>query len=273
MDDVLKSPLTPPLKWAGGKRWLSKSYSHLIPDVFNTYYEPFFGGGAVFFSTRPKYAVLSDANIDLMRTYRAIQVDFVGVLEILQEHAAYHSDEYFYQVRSSRPSDPTKLAAWFLYLNRTCYNGLYRVNKRGQFNVPRGTKDNVLLSTDNFEAVAEALDGCEIVHSDFEPIVNRAGNGDFLFVDPPYTVKHNNNGFVKYNENIFSWSDQERLAKSIVRAAGRGAKILVSNADHNSVRSLYHGIGETITLSRFSVIGGGADYRAGTSEIAVRIGY
>ena len=227
----------------------------------------------MFFSLRPSSALLSDLNLDLIRTYRAIQVNKSGVEEILSIHAKKHSNEYFYKIRPERPNDPTELAAWFLYLNRTCYNGLYRVNRKGHFNVPRGTKDSVLLPSDNFDAVAEALDGAEIVHSDFEPIVDRAMAGDFLFVDPTYTVKHNNNGFVKYNENIFSWHDQERLSRAIKRAADRGAKILISNADHKSVRELYEGIGVTLTLDRYSVIGGGSSFRANTSEIAVRIGY
>lgn len=265
--------ITPPLKWAGGKRWFVRNHLSLFPADYDTYFEPFFGGGAVLFSLLPERATISDANLDLIRTYRAIQFNFEGVEKALKLHAKKHNDEYFYALRSKRPDDPVELAAWFLYLNRTCYNGLYRVNKKGQFNVPRGTKDTVLLPSDNFEAVAKALDGCEILYSDFEPVIDKSKGGDFVFLDPPYTVKHNNNGFIKYNENLFSWEDQVRLAKAVARAERRGVKLLVSNADHPSVRQLYDGIGETITLDRYSVIGGGAGYRSNTSEIVVKVGY
>lgn len=269
----IASRITPPLKWAGGKRWLVRNHLSLFPDEYDTYFEPFFGGGAVLFSLLPRKATISDANFDLIRTYKAIQFDFSGVESALAQHASSHSDEYFYKIRSTRPHDPVELAAWFLYLNRTCYNGLYRVNKKGHFNVPRGTKNAVILPSDDFEAVAKALDVCEILYSDFEPVVDRSKSGDFVFLDPPYTVKHNNNGFIKYNENLFSWEDQVRLAKAVARAQRRGVKLLVSNADHRSVRELYDGIGETLTLNRHSVIGGGAGYRSNTSEIVVKVGY
>lgn len=265
--------ITPPLKWAGGKRWLARNHVSLFPSVYNTYLEPFLGGGAVLFSVLPKKAIISDVNLDLIRTYRAIQFDFVSVETALRRHAKDHSDKYFYAVRSSRPDDPIELAAWFLYLNRTCFNGLYRVNKKGQFNVPRGTKDSVILDSDDFESVAKTLDRCEILYSDFERVVDMSHEGDFVFLDPPYTVKHNNNGFVKYNENLFSWEDQVRLARSVARAERRGVKLLVSNADHRSVRELYEGIGTTLTIDRHSVIGGGSSYRSNTSEIAVKVGY
>lgn len=265
--------ITPPLKWAGGKRWFIRNHLDLFPESYNTYFEPFFGGGAVLFSLRPEKAIVSDANRDLIRTYKAIQFDFEGVKSALHRHARNHSDAYFYKIRPNRPDDPVELAAWFLYLNRTCYNGLYRVNKKGQFNVPRGTKDTVLLPSDDFDSVSKALTGCEIIYSDFEPIINRSSQGDFVFLDPPYTVKHNNNGFIKYNENLFSWEDQIRLSKAIARAERRGVKLLISNADHHSVRALYEGIGEIFTLNRYSVIGGGAGYRSNTSEIVVKVGY
>lgn len=269
----LAPKITPPLKWAGGKRWFVRNHLSLFPIEYNTYFEPFIGGGAVLFSLLPEKATISDANLDLIRTYRAIQFDSGGVERALKLHAQKHNDDYFYEVRPNRPDDPVELAAWFLYLNRTCYNGLYRVNKKGQFNVPRGTKDMVLLPSDNFEAVAKILAGYEILYSDFEPVIDKSRRGDFVFLDPPYTVKHNKNGFIKYNENLFSWDDQVRLAKAVARAERRGVKLLVSNADHPSVRELYKDIGETIALNRYSVIGGGAGYRANTSEIVVKVGY
>jgi len=158
-------------------------------------------------------------------------------------------------------------------MNRACYNGLYRVNQKGQFNVPKGTKETIVFPYDNFKGISKALKGATISHSDFEDALDAAKRDDFAYLDPPYTVRHNNNGFVKYNEEMFSWCDQERLSKAVIRAAHRGVKILVSNADHSSVRDLYTGIGETVIIERYSIIGGGARYRSQTSEIAVKIGY
>jgi len=265
--------MEPFLKWAGGKRWLARSSKDLFPNSYDRYVEPFLGSGAVLFSLMPTRATISDVNLDLIRTYKAIQIDYMGVEAALHRHADKHSEDYFYEIRSCRPEDPVELAAWFLYLNRTCYNGLYRVNKKGKFNVPRVTKNAVILPSDNLAEVAEVLDSCEIIYSDFEPVVDKTKAGDFVFLDPPYTMKHNSNGFIKYKENLFSWYDQVRLAKAVARAARRGVKLLVSNADHHSVRELYEGMGQILTLNRYSVIGGGVGYRASTSEIVVKVGY
>jgi DNA adenine methylase len=265
--------LTPPLKWAGGKRWLSQRHSGLLPDFTGTYYEPFFGGGAVFFHLRPKKAVLSDLNADLITTYRALSTDWQAVKEGLAAHAQLHSSEYYYQTRAEKPDEEAALAAWFLYMNRACYNGLYRVNKQGTFNVPKGTKDKIVFEYDAFEKISLALSVAEIEISDFEHLIDRSNSGDFVYIDPPYTVRHNNNGFLKYNEQIFSWDDQKRLARAVRRAAAREVKLLVSNANHESVRRLYRAHGTVVKLDRYSVIGGGEDYRARTSEIAVRINY
>jgi DNA adenine methylase len=142
-----------------------------------------------------------------------------------------------------------------IYLNRTCFNGVYRVNNRGEFNVPRGTKDAVLMDTDDFKAMAERLRSAELRVADFEELVDEAMEGDLVFADPPYTVRHNLNGFVKYNEVLFSWADQERLALALQRAAARGVKVVSTNANHHSVQSLYSSW-EFLTraVSRFSQI-------------------
>lgn len=158
-------------------------------------------------------------------------------------------------------------------MNRACYNGLYRVNKRGEFNVPKGSKETILLSTDDFHSVSILLGQAQLVVSDFEAVINQAGRRDFVYVDPPYTVKHNNNGFVKYNEELFSWQDQERLAECVRKAVRRGAMVAVSNADHYSVRELYTGWGMIIELTRRSTIGGRCASRAAASEILIRAGY
>src|SRR5262249_44908144 len=146
-------------------------------------------------------------------------------------------------------------------LNRTCWNGLYRVNLNGDFNVPIGTKNSVLLDTDNFGKISQLLATTELRCQDYEATIDATAEGDLIFADPPYTVKHNHNGFLKYNESIFSWDDQKRLHSALVRAKIRGAHILLLNADHRSVRDLYRGFGEHRILSRKSVLAADPAYR------------
>ncbi|MGR3179399.1 MAG: DNA adenine methylase [Candidatus Anammoxibacter sp.] len=206
-----KSELEPFLKWAGGKRWLVKRENQIAPPSYKRYIEPFLGGAAVFFSLPEIPYIISDLNPELVNCYNAIKADFREVEKHLRSHQRKHCDDYYYQVRKSQPRKECIKAARFLYLNRTCWNGLYRVNLQGKFNVPRGTKNKVLLDADNFENVAKRLSKGEILCQDFEKTLSLSGEGDFVFIDPPYTVNHNLNGFLKYNEKIFSWADQERL--------------------------------------------------------------
>ncbi len=266
-------PIAPFLKWAGGKRWLCQTYGHLFPSTFDRYIEPFLGSAAVFFSLRPRNAVLSDANTALIDTYRAIRLNWTGVQAHLARHAAAHSDDYYYVVRRENGGSAPARAARFLYLNRACWNGLYRVNKQGIFNVPRGTKSAIILPFDNFRATSSALSGVKLVARDFSSTISGTRRGDFLFIDPPYTVAHILNGFIKYNDQIFSWDDQIRLRDAIVSSANKGAKILLTNADHDSVRELYKGIGRHVTLHRSTIISGKTSGRRMTTELAVVIGY
>lgn len=238
---------------------------------FKCYIEPFIGGGAGFFAIRPPRAILSDVNPELIELYEAMKVAPKDLRECLSRHQAHHSEQYFYKVRSVIPDDRIERAARTLYLNRTCWNGLYRLNQAGDFNVPIGTKTKVILPSDNFEFTAKLLKVAEILQSDFEPVIDRAVEGDLIFIDPPYTVRHNMNGFVKYNERIFSWADQVRLQSAVARASGRGAAIIVTNADHTSVRQLYEGIGLHETINRASVISGKSSGRTITSELLVRL--
>lgn len=263
--------LSPFLKWAGGKRWLVRHHLSSF-DLSETrrYVEPFLGSGAVFFSLQAPAALLNDMNPKLVETYRAIAEQWQDVVVILGNHQRKHSPEYYYRTRDVVHRGVAARAAQLIYLNRTCFNGLYRVNRSGKFNVPIGTKSSVLLDTDNFEAVAAKLADAELMCGDFEGVIARCGAGDFIFADPPYTVKHNNNGFVKYNERLFSWQDQERLKECLEDAALRGARVLVSNADHPSIRDLYYGC-HVETLSRHSVMASESARRKRTSEVLIRI--
>lgn len=266
-----KKKVTPFLKWAGGKRWLTAKIQDYMPQSYNNYFEPFLGSGAVFFSLTPSSSVLADINPHLILTYNAIKEDHVAVYERLIEHSENHNTKYYYHIRSKEYADRFDLAARFIYLNRTCFNGIYRVNQKGKFNVPIGSKDKVILDTDDFESIAECLKNAEILQSDFEIIINRAQTGDLVYIDPPYTIKHNNNGFVKYNEQMFTWDDQMRLSRAIERASERGVNIIVSNADHQSIRDLYFSLGEINSLSRSSVIASDPMNRGKYSELVIML--
>jgi len=269
METQADNGLSPFIKWAGGKRWLTSSYSDVFPEFSGRYYEPFLGGGAVFFHLHPKVATVSDSNEWLISTYKAIRDGWKAVESHLYIHQENHCKEYYYRVRATRASDRFQRAAQFLYLNRTCWNGLFRVNLSGDFNVPIGTKNSILMN-DDFSAISKLLKGVDISNGDFEGYIDRAGENDFVFVDPPYTVKHNNNGFVKYNEKIFSWFDQERLRDSLLRAKRRGAIILATNADHASIHDLYSCGFQVEQVVRSSVLAGSSLYRGETTELLIR---
>lgn len=267
------SQVVPFLKWAGGKRWLPERYPSLFPLQYDRYIEPFLGSGAVFFKLQPQRAILSDLNIDLIQTYEALRDDWQKVHRALARHQKFHCREYYYQERDRRRKSRFERAARFLYLNRTCWNGLFRVNLKGEFNVPIGTKSSVLLPSDKFETISNLLTRIEIFSDDFENIIDKAGPNDFVFIDPPYTVKHNYNGFIKYNEKIFSWDDQIRLAHAVFRTANKGTKILVTNANHEAIRDLYTNADHLVSLDRHSVLAGATEARVKTSELAIAINY
>lgn len=260
----------PFLKWAGGKRWLIERIADLLSPPCGRYIEPFLGSGAVYFHLRPRRAILSDANESLIRTYKAIKSDWRKVFEHLRRHDRLHDPEYYYKIRASRPTSDAGHAARFIYLNRTCWNGLYRVNFRGEFNVPIGTKSKVILDFDDFESVANLLRRAKLNACDFEECINTAGAGDLVFADPPYTVKHNYNGFVKYNETLFTWEDQIRLRDAVAAAHSRGATVLVTNANHKTIRQLYKGIGRMTVIKRASVIGGTVSARGPVEELLIQ---
>lgn len=261
--------VSPFLKWAGGKRWLINAHPNLINFKFNRYIEPFLGSGAMYFHLMPEQAILSDKNKLLIDTYRCIKEDWQKVVTLLELHAKNHSMAYYYQLRSTIFNDNFERSAQFLYLNRTCWNGLYRVNKSGIFNVPKGTKDNVLLPNDDFMSTSLLLEKAILLDGDFELSIDLALDGDLLFVDPPYTANHNNNGFLKYNESIFSWDDQIRLRNSLLRAKNRGVRIIVTNADHESIKELYQGHFSLTSATRASVLSSKPKYRCKVTELII----
>lgn len=263
--------LSPILKWAGGKRWLVSQGENLFPDAYERLVEPFAGGAAVFFRLAPARAWLNDINSELIDTYRAIAEDWESIVSLLKSYQAKHSSDFYYEIRASNPRTLTTRAARFIYLNRTCFNGLYRVNLKGQFNVPVGTKTSVLMPDDNFSAASIRLKKVRLTSLDFECVVDQANASDFVFADPPYTVRHNLNGFIKYNENLFSWADQVRLRDALFRASERGVSVVLSNADHASIRELYQGCQAMRVATRQSVMAASSSNRKETTELLIRV--
>lgn len=262
-------PVKPFLKWAGGKRWLAPFMKETVLDLPGRYVEPFVGSGAIYFALAPRRALLSDINESLVETFRCVR-DYPGDIEnLLARHDAKHGHDHYYAIRGKNYKSRIDKAAQFIYLNRTCWNGLYRVNRQGKFNVPIGTKTSATLPSDDWSAVSTLLSGTQLCCQDFEKTIDLAEQGDLVFADPPYTVKHNLNGFIKYNESLFSWDDQIRLRDCLLRAKRRKVKVILTNADHESVRKLYAADFKMTTLERPSVLSGDPAYRGKYNELLI----
>lgn len=234
------------------------------------YVEPFVGGASLFLHANPTTALLGDVNHDLIECYAAVSQQPWDVWTILSAHMAEHDALRYAEVRGCAPSTPAARAARFIYLNRSCFNGLYRVNKSGNFNVPLGTPRFAGLSLDSLLEFAGRLRSAELIASDFEFAVDSTDTGDLLVLDPPYTVKHNNNGFVRYNEQVFRWADQQRLAFLATKAAQRGVHIVGMNAAHTSVLELYdQEIFDIRTVSRSSTMAGNNRHRGQYNELLI----
>lgn len=233
----------PFLKWPGGKRWLINQMIKIIPNDYNQYYEPFLGGGSVFFAIKPDNATISDINSELINLYVVMRDNPQELKDRMRIHNRLHSRDYYYQTRAAYPSDSIDQAARFLYLNRTCYNGIYRVNKRGQFNVPIGTKNNCIYDIDQFDNYSRALEGIRILKSDFSPIIQSAKEKDLIFADPPYSINKRAAHFIKYNEDLFTWKDQVHLYRDLLKANERGVRIIHTNINCDEIKDLYLGSG------------------------------
>jgi len=265
-----KQKLLPFLKWPGGKRWLISKHSNYFPSQYNRYYEPFLGGGAVFFFLQPSQATLSDINEDLIALYRVMRDDYSKLAQSMLIHQELHCKDYYYKIRSSYFENPIQSASQFLYLNRMCYNGMYRVNKAGQFNVPIGTKQNCIYDIDQFNKYSALLCDTKLNANDFASTIDETQKNDFLFVDPPYAMQHNQNGFIKYNEKLFTWEDQGRLLERLYEAKERGVYIMETNANCEMLREMYLAKGFHVkNIERFSVISGKADKRRKQEELLI----
>lgn len=262
--------MQPFLKWPGGKRWLISNYRHIFPTEYNCYYEPFLGGGSAFFSLVPHQATISDINGELINTYHVMKRHPAQLRNLLILHQEQHTAAHYYAVRANVPCDSIERAARFLYLNRTCFNGMYRVNRFGEFNVPIGTKSQFTDDVMRFEEYSAILQGIHIRTQDFVDTIRGAADGDLIFADPPYTIAHNQNAFIKYNERLFSWADQRRLLNALVRARNRGARILATNAYYPALQEMYEdNLFYTQPLRRFSSISGSANGRGVQEEMLI----
>ncbi len=251
-DKIIISRCLPFLKWPGGKRLLIKYILPVLPVVYRSYYEPFVGGGALFFYLKPKNAIVSDSNVELINCYRQVRDYPEKVICYLNQ--LRNSEEEYYRVRDEVPSSQIAKAARLIYLTTLSFNGIYRLNKNGVFNVPYGKKTHINPCNESRILVAsETLRSAQLRTMDFEESVKDAKEGDLIYFDPPYTVAHGNNGFIKYNAKIFSWEDQTRLAKIAKDLADRGCKVIISNAFHSSVQELYKDFNYRI-IKRSSVI-------------------
>jgi DNA adenine methylase len=255
----------PPLvKWPGGKRALVPHILPLLPGTFGRFYEPFVGSGALFFAIQPDKATLSDTNAELINLYTQVRDHPDDLIKVLRKYR--NSANFYYGARSSSPRLPLTRAARFLYLLTLSFNGIHRVNLRGVFNVPYGFKTHLPTHDEQrIRLASRALAGVTLTAADFAKATARARNGDLIYFDPPYTVAHAHNGFVKYNEKIFSWNDQTRLAEHARVLVDRGCHIFVSNADHPSVAKLYRGF-RIARIKRFSVIAASSDFRRPITE-------
>lgn len=257
----------PILKWPGGKRGLLRHLLPLVPKTFNRYIEPFVGGGALFFALLPKQAMLSDSNEELINCYRIIRNRPNKLLLLLSEMP--NSMQDYYRVRSTAPETKVGRAARMLYLTTLSFNGIFRVNRDGVFNVPYGHKTHLkIFQPEKIMLTKRALKSCEIHHLDFEEALLRARKGDFIYLDPPYTVAHDNNGFRKYNAKIFSWEDQARLANAVHNLNQKGCYIVMSNASHKSIRSMYKDFTQTV-VTRSSSIAASPVYRRYVEELII----
>ncbi|MFZ3068971.1 MAG: DNA adenine methylase [Microgenomates group bacterium] len=237
----------PIVKWVGGKRQLLSQFRLLNlypPSGFNpnksTYYEPFVGGAAVFFDLLPEKAFLSDLNNDLVITYNVIKNDVDELIDSLKKHV--YEKEYFLRVRKLDPRKLSKIeiASRFIYLNRTCFNGMYRVNKSGQFNVPFGRYSNPQICDElNLRRASKALKNIEINCEDYKEVLNKAKKGDFIYFDPPYYPINSTSSFTSYTPNAFLDKEQIELRETFAQLSDRGCYVMLSNSDTPFINKIY----------------------------------
>lgn len=276
MTEFDSEKLVPPfLRWTGSKRWFTKDFiSEFLPDKFNNYHEPFLGGGAVYFYLKSnnidtaRRFYLSDSNAELINCFMKVKDDVCQVIHYLSQFKNTEAD--YYSIRASKPRNSFKQAARFIYLNRTSFNGIYRVNSNGIYNVPYGKRYNAdIVTISLLEAVHVLLQATEIRKCNFEMSLENISENDLVFIDPPYTVAHENNGFIEYNQTLFSWDDQLKLKEFVSEVKNRKAFFILTNASHHSLVDLYGDLASVRKLGRLSKVGGRNKTRGTFNELIV----
>lgn len=263
----------PFLKWAGGKSQLLDQYSPFFPrgDRIRRYFEPFLGSAAVYFHLQPDNACLADVNEKLVEIYQVVQQDVEDLIQLLRNYR--NVEEHFYQVRAQNPSslNKTERAARLIYLNKTCYNGLYRENRKGEFNVPFGRYKNPRICDETrLRTAARALQGVDFQVDDFEQVVAPAGPGDFIYFDPPYAPLNATSNFTGYDRRGFSTDDQRRLAETYHRLSSGGCNVMLSNSSAPLVLDLYSGRGyRLLEIEARRSINSKADGRGPVTELLI----
>ena len=266
------SRVAPFIKWAGGKSQLLEYMK--VPARFRTYHEPFLGGGAVFFALQPRSAFLSDVNEELTNAYRVVKESVEKLISVLKEASGEVTEDDYYEVRAQDPEslDPVNRAARFIFLNKTCYNGLYRVNRDGKFNVPFGRyKAPRICDAEGLRLASEALKHAIVKTRDFQDALKLVEPNDFVYLDPPYVPLSKTSNFTEYTSKSFTWQDQEMLAAAALRLRDEvRCFVLISNSYHPKIRSLYERIGfrlRHVTAQR--VIGSTASSRGRINELLI----
>lgn len=270
--------LLPVVKWAGGKRQLLGSIVPLIPKSFSSYAEPFLGGGAVLFNIMPEKAVINDVNFEVANIYRIIKDSPSELISLLKKHKKFNSEEYFYKIRAldrneeeySKMSNIEK-AARTIYLNRTCYNGLFRVNKKGQFNNSyEKYKNPDIASEERISAMSKYFNrnNIKIANKDYKEILKNLGKETFVYLDPPY-MPVSSSSFTKYTKNGFGVKEHMELKKECDKLNSRGIKFLMSNSENNLIRELYKNY-EIITVTAKRSISSKSERRGKVNEVLIK---
>lgn len=237
----------PFLQWVGGKRQLLEQYESLLPKSFDRYFEPFVGGGAMFFHLTPEDSVIADNNLELIKTYEGVRDHVDEVIHLLNQFRSKHSKELYMAIRGIdrevnilEDLKNYEIAARFIYLNQTCFNGVYRVNQKGQFNVPIGSSLNRLIcDAPTLIKASEILKKAKILCCDFSKALQNARKHDFIYLDPPYYPVNVTSDFTRYTKEKFYENDHVRLKEMIDELTDRGCKVMLSNSDTPLVRKLY----------------------------------
>jgi len=269
---------SPVVKWVGGKTKLLPDLLSRLPEKIGRYYEPFAGGAALFFRLAPGRAVLADCNADLIGLYGALSSDVAGVIRKLERHRSEHDESYYYSMRT-RWNDrdvswsAAERAAAFIYLNKTCFNGLWRVNRSGDFNVPIGRyTDPPICVPETLRAAASVLARAELRCADYRSAVADAERGDFIYFDPPYDPVTTTASFTSYTADAFSADDQRALADTARQLVARGCRVMLSNSDTPFIRSIYKGFDvERVKCPR--AINSNASKRGDVDELLITGGY